>query len=119
MGTVALVYKDEEFPHRLAGLGLQLFDERIEVFHTPPAAVPTNMCRGRLSTTATAVIRPPMLAGPIARAVKTSRRLSVTAGGSAAAGVPQASQTRAKARADPARTCRAFRFIVVGHVEAR
>jgi hypothetical protein len=37
LGAVALVYENKNLAHRLAGLGLQLLDERIEVVYIPPA----------------------------------------------------------------------------------
>src|SRR5258707_780026 len=38
------------------------------VFHTPPAAAPMYCTAGSFSTTARAVIRPPIVAGPMHRA---------------------------------------------------
>jgi hypothetical protein len=55
------------------------------VFQTPPAAVPTYIRRGWCSTTATAVIRPPITAGPIERAGKARSNSSETDTGSPAA----------------------------------
>src|SRR5262249_26146232 len=36
LGAVALVYKNKNLAHCLAGLGLQFLDERVEVFYIPP-----------------------------------------------------------------------------------
>src|SRR5947209_4540706 len=43
------------------------------VLHRPPAAAPTYCTAGRLSTTATAAIRPLMTAGPIERTTTPGR----------------------------------------------
>src|SRR5438270_169275 len=54
------------------------------VFQTPPLAAPTYRRFGFASSTATAVMRPPVQAGPIDRATKASSNLASNAGGGVA-----------------------------------
>src|SRR5947209_1041126 len=56
----------------------------LTVFHNPPDALATYMVLGRRSTTATSVMRPLMLAGPIERGASAfNKRASKTEGSAA------------------------------------